>query len=287
MVRSRLRADAAEFEPRAFSLRANASEPKPSRDLALVRQKLVELVTTSQSMSSLSLVQPFQPYGAAFAVNSQYPPNIEFGSLSLPKAVPATEFHIFSNLPAELRFKIWILSLPGPRTVELHYNALASRAVSCTPAPVALHTSLDSRHEALKLYSPLFKDSVLNAVIYIDIHLDTLYLSEERAGEFRYAPGSEWNEHNNYFEVMFETIQPSILDSLSHLAISNDTLGKACSETGIMACTTFSKLRSLITFSTVMDSFGPIRPTDMTLLDVPWYGCIHVQELEAESYVGN
>ncbi|KAH9222737.1 hypothetical protein DL95DRAFT_258460, partial [Leptodontidium sp. 2 PMI_412] len=71
----------------------------------------------------------------------------------------------FPKLPAELRFKIWILSLPGPRVVELHYNALTSRAVSSTPAPAALHTSRESHEEALKQYSLLFEDSVLNATV--------------------------------------------------------------------------------------------------------------------------
>ncbi|KAL5326749.1 hypothetical protein ACEPPN_004438 [Leptodophora sp. 'Broadleaf-Isolate-01'] len=260
MNQSTLRAEGQEFKPHASSLRANFSEFEPSRDLALVSRKLTELVTVTQSMSILSLIQPFQPCRAVFAISqSQYLPKINFDSLGLSKVVPATEFHIFPKLPAELRFKIWILSLPGPRVVELHYNALTSRAVSSTPAPAALHTSRESHEEALKQYSLLFEDSVLNATVYIDVSIDTLYL-----------PKNE-QERSVHLAVSFGTFYK--------ISVDNGDLGLGG---GVL-----SKLQRLLTFSVVIGDIDHTRATNSTLLDIPWNGCTHVRELEKESYAGN
>ncbi|KAH7360724.1 hypothetical protein BKA65DRAFT_533972 [Rhexocercosporidium sp. MPI-PUGE-AT-0058] len=224
IIRSTLRAEAPEFKPRASSSKCNASEFNPSSDLALVSRELTEPATLAQSMSSISPMSPFQPYGADLQISqAQYPQKIDLGSLSLSKAVPATEFLLFPKLPAELRFKIWILSLPCLRTVELHYNALNSHTMSSTPAPAAFYTSRESRREALKQYSLLFEDYVLNSSAYIDVRTDTLYLCDILTEEFAFTLGSCWSEYVNYFRSMFKTIRPSILEALVHLAISKAT----------------------------------------------------------------
>ncbi|KAH6719818.1 hypothetical protein BKA61DRAFT_707737 [Leptodontidium sp. MPI-SDFR-AT-0119] len=279
MNQSTLRAEGQEFKPHASSLRANFSEFEPSRDLALVSRKLTELVTVTQSMSILSLIQPFQPCRAVFAISqSQYLPKIKFDSLGLSKVVPATEFHIFPKLPAELRFKIWILSLPGPRVVELHYNALTSRAVSSTPAPAALHTSRESHEEALKQYSLLFEDSVLNATVYIDVSIDTLSLPPPRGAPTKptfwgwkgYLPKNK-QERSVHLAVSFGTFYK--------ISVDNGDLGLGG---GVL-----SKLQRLLTFSVVIGDIDHTRATNSTLLDIPWNGCTRVRELEKESYAGN
>lgn len=72
--------------------------------------------------------------------------------------------HAFSHLPAELRWKIWEYSLPGPRLVSIRCGSddLGSRSsvfAGCTsPAriPANLHANHESRREALRHYQAAF-----------------------------------------------------------------------------------------------------------------------------------
>ncbi|KAK0124487.1 hypothetical protein ONS95_009439 [Cadophora gregata] len=152
MVRSTLRAEATEFKPRTSSLRANAPEFKPCRNRKFVKETHQKLARIAKSTPTLSLLHE-NKNGIDILINrDESSSGIIDRPLILSKAVPATEFHLFPNLPAELRFRIWNLSLPGPRMVVLHYNQLTSRAVSSTLAPVLFHTTRESRCEAMKQY---------------------------------------------------------------------------------------------------------------------------------------
>ncbi|KAG4415972.1 hypothetical protein IFR04_010922 [Cadophora malorum] len=88
-----------------------------------------------------------------------------------PSSTPPTPtFHLFPNLPLELRNQIWTLSLPPPRLIPLqtekgtihisgrHPN-IPFLHVWCTtrrPVPSLLHTCRESRIIGLKHYSLLF-----------------------------------------------------------------------------------------------------------------------------------
>merc|ERR1711964_35470 len=64
-------------------------------------------------------------------------------------------FTIFSNLPSELRVKIWQQAC-SPRTVTLTYTTSTSSFTSTTPPPTLLSVSHEAREEALRIYTLSF-----------------------------------------------------------------------------------------------------------------------------------
>jgi hypothetical protein len=90
------------------------------------------------------------------------------------------EFTIFGQLPVELRLEIWKKAIPEPRTIRIHtisvdiqgtlfHKSVAFRAAT----PALLHTSQESREEALKVYTLAFEDNLINPV-YFDFKRDVL-----------------------------------------------------------------------------------------------------------------
>lgn len=102
------------------------------------------------------------------------------------------QFHQFPHLPGELRLKIWHLVLYTPRALSI--NCRRSRVhrqspfavesySSTTPVPALLHTTRESRHEALSFYSASFetpksKSKSSKSLIYISFPYDTLHISD-------------------------------------------------------------------------------------------------------------
>jgi hypothetical protein len=97
-------------------------------------------------------------------------------------------FTLFPQLPAELRIKIWVLSLPDPRIVALNYShapfdpsyrTLRDQAMrgctSPTAIPSILHTSREARHEALLFYNLSFNIHHGTAKIFFNPAIDVLY----------------------------------------------------------------------------------------------------------------
>lgn len=97
--------------------------------------------------------------------------------------------HQFSRLPAELRWKIWALNLPGPRVVSIRcgseplspargpgrHSSLLSGCTSPAPIPVNLHVCHESRSEALRRYRPSFGIARQPGQIFFDPDEDVLY----------------------------------------------------------------------------------------------------------------
>jgi len=78
-----------------------------------------------------------------------------------------TEFHLFPELPSELRLKIWHIVLSSPRIVDINCekgvvksNQQQTRFIkaflSSTPIPPTLHVCRESRYEALSTYKTYF-----------------------------------------------------------------------------------------------------------------------------------
>ncbi|KAJ6444672.1 hypothetical protein O9K51_03068 [Purpureocillium lavendulum] len=86
------------------------------------------------------------------------------------KSTTTTEFHLFSQLPPELRLKIWNFNLPSSRLVSIrcgsgspslrevsaHPSGCTTGCTSGAPIPVNLHVCAESRAEAFKSYSRTF-----------------------------------------------------------------------------------------------------------------------------------
>jgi len=84
-------------------------------------------------------------------------------------------FTIFSNLPSELRVKIWQQAC-SPRTVTLTYTTSTSSFTSTTPPPTLLSVSHEAREEALRIYTLSFGTPSQPPKTYFNPLLDTLYL---------------------------------------------------------------------------------------------------------------
>jgi hypothetical protein len=114
--------------------------------------------------------------------------------------------HLFPRLPPEIRVKIWALSMPGPRIVEIRCGSdtisdkcpvgpglitLASlfgtdgRAGGCrssAPPPVTLFVCRESRAETLRRYKPMFGVAGRPGRVYFDPAVDVLYFGRKGSG---------------------------------------------------------------------------------------------------------
>jgi hypothetical protein len=91
-----------------------------------------------------------------------------------------TEFHLFPNLPSELRLKVWGF-VHSPRTVYIKCRRRIDRSrrfadafISEVAVPATLHICRESRQEALSIYKPHFKTAYSPKCIYISFERDTV-----------------------------------------------------------------------------------------------------------------
>lgn len=113
-----------------------------------------------------------------------------------------SEFKIFSDLPSELRLKIWKFAAEEPRIIETR-TAISPYSIfagAINPIPALLHTNAEAREEALKRYTLLkmdafgeYSDRILRTdgcVIirpfrtYISFERDTLCLTVENREDY-------------------------------------------------------------------------------------------------------
>ncbi|KAH6668768.1 hypothetical protein B0J14DRAFT_150130 [Halenospora varia] len=94
---------------------------------------------------------------------------------------PLTEFHLFPNLPRELRFKIWNYLFHDQRTLEIDCkrrvelgHRYADAFLCKAPANPALLTCQESRQEALYCYTACFRTDKAPNCTYINFDCDTL-----------------------------------------------------------------------------------------------------------------
>jgi hypothetical protein len=107
-----------------------------------------------------------------------------------------TTFHLFPNLPFELRLKIWEYAISEPRTVTIscqremldRERRFAKAFTSSTPPPRLLHINRESRFEALSLYSPTFKIDTSPNYTYICFARDTIKCADS---VLEYMPAHE------------------------------------------------------------------------------------------------
>ncbi len=94
-----------------------------------------------------------------------------------------TSFHIFSQLPTELRLKIWFFALNDiHRVVEIECDKgigpgnwlYVKSFASTTPAPALMNVNRESRSEALAIYQPYFKTKLCPTGIYVAFDRDTI-----------------------------------------------------------------------------------------------------------------
>jgi hypothetical protein len=112
----------------------------------------------------------------------------------IPRAFPQ-----FPLLPAELRYQIWALSLPGPRVIEIRNHTGGFAALNKTKrpylvnsicrVPALLHICHESREEALKHYDLAFGMGRLPPKISVDFSKDITYFGPK--SDFYLAQGQK------------------------------------------------------------------------------------------------
>jgi hypothetical protein len=89
------------------------------------------------------------------------------------------KFPFFPLLVAELRLKIWEFALPGPRVVDIYYDAATDKFYERKFASglSMLYVNHESRGETLKLYKPYFGTPGYCARIWLNLTFDTVSLN--------------------------------------------------------------------------------------------------------------
>ncbi|KAG6001131.1 hypothetical protein E4U54_001174 [Claviceps lovelessii] len=168
------------------------------------------------------------PRSAAFCA-----PEMAIKSASSPKpplrnraAVSPALFPLFTQLPPELRLKIWNLNLPTTRLVPMNCGAASPSlrdAQLCTTdrfftgctsnasVPVNLHVCAESRADALKRFQRAFGFARLPGHIYFSPASDILY----------FGPQQGYMAADAQFHTCMSMCDPSQLASVRRIAISD------------------------------------------------------------------
>jgi hypothetical protein len=93
-----------------------------------------------------------------------------------PSAVKSqSAFTKFSDLPTELRLKIWEHASRAPRALELMYCIVDRKFFTFQPAPTVLHTCRESREVGLSNYHLSFGTDKCPPETYFNPTNDTIY----------------------------------------------------------------------------------------------------------------
>ena len=103
---------------------------------------------------------------------------------------PLTEFHLYPDLPPEIRRMIMRYTYPGPRMVELRFSEQVNSTqydLVCEELPVALHVCKEWRNETTKSYPRLFghRQCRRGCPTFFNARIDTLHLRDD----YPFIPG--------------------------------------------------------------------------------------------------
>lgn len=124
-------------------------------------------------------------------------PSLMSGTQNRSSSNPANCFQSFLLLPAELRIRIYVLSLL-PRNVDfiicgwedkMHSDDFISDVVlkPRTPVPAILHVSQESRAECVKYYTILHRANLPLPLGYFNFNLDTLFIGKRSSRDQKYV----------------------------------------------------------------------------------------------------
>ncbi|KAJ6785037.1 hypothetical protein PWT90_05886 [Aphanocladium album] len=145
-------------------------------------------------------------------------PSADAMELDLPASFP-----LFSQLPPELRLRIWNYSLPSTRIVPVRCGAddltpgstpSLAAATGCTttiPSPANLHICTESRAEAAKSYHRCFGFARRPGHIYFDPDHDVLY----------FGPRKGYMATDAQFRTFMALCDPDELAAVRRIAISD------------------------------------------------------------------
>jgi 2EXR family len=109
-------------------------------------------------------------------------------------------FELFQHLPLEVRREIWVLALPSPRTVEVHYDSRTGRFHASTAQPSLLHVCHESRQEMAQTHTAHFGTLGHVPTVWLNLAVDIVQV--------------------NWEALRLHVIAPRELDQIRHLGIS-------------------------------------------------------------------
>ncbi|OAQ95907.1 hypothetical protein LLEC1_06302 [Akanthomyces lecanii] len=136
--------------------------------------------------------------------------------------LPAS-FSRFSELPPELRLRIWHYSLPGPRIMPIRCGvdplapdslgslAAATGCTTTTPNPTNLHVCAESRAEAIKNYRRCFGFAHRPGHVYFNPSRDVLY----------FGPRKGYMNTETQFRTFMTMCRSSELAAVRRVAVSD------------------------------------------------------------------
>lgn len=182
-------------------------------------------VTTlsTESSSTLTIKPTLTSSTLSLPARSTLAVNLPFSNRPIVKCNKLDHFHLFSQLPTELRLNIYSLSLPQ-RILTIHYEAASNKFVSPTALPALLSTCVESRYVAKKWFGLYFGTASSEPRIYFSPLLDTVYLP--RCGQMGYDENfrilkSLIKENGAENKDGNEEHEPHKLDQLHRLAIDH------------------------------------------------------------------
>ncbi|RDW59602.1 hypothetical protein BP6252_12689 [Coleophoma cylindrospora] len=95
-------------------------------------------------------------------------------------------FHLFPNLPGEIRLKVWNYILKEPRVVDISCERgllpgsrrYAKSFGSKSPPPALLYVNRETRYEALAVYQPYFETAYSTKCTYLNCDQDAIRLND-------------------------------------------------------------------------------------------------------------
>lgn len=127
---------------------------------------------------------------------------------------PKSIFTVFSKLPIELRYKVWVESMPLQRLVEITYKYYVSkrrhrnqRIKTQEPVPTQLHICRESRSIALQKYSLQLDTTTRTCLIRIDPVNDRVMIGFD-------------NKFEQSLLMKGTVLAPEALQTIQHLAIN-------------------------------------------------------------------
>ncbi|RDW84924.1 hypothetical protein BP6252_02514 [Coleophoma cylindrospora] len=171
----------------------------------------------------------------------------------------SARFHLFAQLPTELRLKIWKHCLPGPRILKISYNASLREYTSSTRAPVTLSINQEARAQTLLTYNSLALTTPRTAPpIPIDYTFDTVYISD-------LAPILQMHMH----DLLYNLSTSRSRHQIQSLAIDRRVWNELC-DNGLLGM--LCRMRTLREVFMVVE-FGREFVGDLAFLDTPdWRG---------------
>jgi 2EXR family len=87
-------------------------------------------------------------------------------------------FPKFTNLPFELRTKIWRHAFPGPRVIPVRYSRTQDRYISDRPPQALLRVCPESRSVFLSTYENLIISPTHKSSVFVDFQRDTVFFDD-------------------------------------------------------------------------------------------------------------